>query len=122
MRQRVAHIILAIAILGVTACATINKFFDRPPIQVASDIVVAAEWGVEEAHSVEWLSDADYAQWRKIDATVRDVVAANPQTPRATAAAAVRAFMEHELAPDSRLRPYLAALLLALEAKTLPLE
>lgn len=116
MKHRIALVLASLALVGsVAGCATVGKFFRRPPVEVANDLIVAAEWGIAEAHNVEWLSDADLVQWVKIDAAVHDVISENPKTPCAAAALALRAWVKRELAPDSRLGPYLLALAQALE-------
>lgn len=116
MTARIA-LVLALAVCAagmlVSSCATFRALPIRDQVLLELD---AAEWGVKADHDfgVNWLSDADVAQFEKLDGIVRDVAEANPPTAKAAAHQAVVSFEARELASDSKLRPYLDALAAAL--------
>lgn len=113
MKKFIALVCLIGGLSVMGGCATLKA---QPPQQIVLEALTAAEFGVKADHDfgVNWLSDAEVAQFLKIDQIIRDVIAANPQTALAGAKAAIASFERNELAPDSKLRPYLDALLTVL--------
>lgn len=105
---------LLVAALAIIAIGCGLRFFDRPPIAVTNDIVVAFEWSVTQAHDELWISDADFFMFLRVDRVLRDVIAANPTTPKAAARDALASFRQREVSPTSRLMPYLLVLEAAL--------
>lgn len=114
VRTSVLAVLVLVCAVTFASCTVFRAFVDRPPRAVVTDILVAMEWSVAEAHSVEWLSADDVAQFTRIDHTVRDTFAANPDTPTTAVTAAIRAFIANNLSCDSRLIPYLVAVMVAL--------
>jgi hypothetical protein len=96
----------------VSSCATFRALPLKTRVLLELD---AAEWGVKADHDfgVNWLSDADVAVFQHIDDTVRQVLAADPPDRKAAAHDTV-VIEERKLSIDSKLHPYLRALIAAL--------
>jgi hypothetical protein len=109
-------VILLVAALGagvlVSSCASFRTLPLVDQVRLELD---AAEWGVKADHDfgTNWLSDADVAVFQHIDDTIRQVLATNPTNAKAASRAA--AIVERDKLPaDSKLRPYVNALVDAL--------
>lgn len=113
MKKLILLVSLVCLIGGLPVMAGCAVLKAQKPQQIAIEALTAAEWGVKADHDFgkNWLSDADVAQFNKIDQIIRDVIASNPQTAIAAAKVAIASFEKNELAPDAKLRPYLDALL-----------
>lgn len=69
-------------------------------------IFEAAQWGVQEAVSLEYLSTSDGRLFSDIVSTVQSVIAKNPSGAVAAGKAALSE-AEMKLPVDSKLRPYI---------------
>lgn len=108
MKQTALFLTLA---LSLSACALYHRIIPAPTTagQVLT-ILQDAQWGVEEAHTVLWLSDADYQTVSTdLRAAIQAVQGAIDATSARQAARSTLQAVETLLPVGSKVRPYLDA-------------
>lgn len=116
MKKFIVFILMIVFTAPFTSCA---KWKSLTLAQKASTILEAADWGVRANHDycgnvIGCISDKDLELFRQGEQIVRNVIQDNPHTPKDVIISALKAW-EKTLPSDSKLPPYVDALILAID-------